>query len=432
MILCTAFMAASLVGCGPAASSNDEPGSAIFIHPDGTSIAHWSAARLLHHGPDGNLHWDQLPEIGVYRGHLRNQITATSNGGATVHAYGIKVGTAAFGMDDGEPQKALSGKTMGLAAEARAAGLRVGLVNSGRITEPGTGAFIAAVPSRSQHAEIARQIVESGIDVILGGGEKYFLPAGEVGIHGEEGVRTDGSNLIELARNRGYVVIFTRDELRALPSSATRILGLFAAKHTFRDISEERLREQGLDVYESQAPTLAEMIETALQVLGRDEGRFCLVVEEEGTDNLGNSNNAYGTIEAVRRADEGIGVVREFIRRRPETLLVVAADSDAGGLSVISPSVSEGDWAEVILPSLTDQGAPLDGSEGTSSRPFISAPDRSGRTHPFAIGWSTQGDVYGSIVVRAEGLYADRLPANVDNTDIYRMMYLALFGRWLK
>ena len=60
-----------------------------FWH-DGSSISAWAAVRLLTVGPDGMLNWDKLDRMGVYRGHLKDSLASSSNGGATVHAYGVK------------------------------------------------------------------------------------------------------------------------------------------------------------------------------------------------------------------------------------------------------------------------------------------------------------------------------------------------------
>ena len=76
-------------------------------------------------------------------------------------------------------------------------------------------------------------------------------------------------------------------------------------------------------------------------------------------------------------------------------------------------------------------GAPLDGRDGTHSLPFITAPDNNGNRLHFGICWTSYEDVGGGIVAKAHGLNAHLLPKNVDNTDIYRMMYATLFGKWL-
>jgi alkaline phosphatase len=113
--------------------TNLHAGSVIFIHPDGAGISHWQAARFFWAGPDADLNWDRIPAVAVYRGHMADALSATSNGGATTHAYGVKVGSNAFGTDgknQGRPVAA-SGQRASIMQEAIAAGLRTGLVNSG-------------------------------------------------------------------------------------------------------------------------------------------------------------------------------------------------------------------------------------------------------------------------------------------------------------
>ena len=86
---------------------------------------------------------------------------------------------------------------------------------------------------------------------------------------------------------------------------------------------------------------------------------------------------------------------------------------------------------EEPLPRTEENGAPLDGREGTATPPFTAAPDRFGNRLRFGICWASTGDLGGGVVAKAHGLNAHLLPQNVDNTDIYRMMYATLFGRWL-
>ncbi len=407
-------------------------GSVIFIHPDGAGVSAWEAARVFHVGPDGRLNWDRLTRIGIYAGHMKNSMGATSHGGATSHAYGVKVGWNSYGMDSGEPLTALSGQPYSILTEAREAGLSTALVNSGHIAEPGTGAFAASSPERRDTDRISLQVVESGTDIVLSGGEVLLLPEGKVGRHGEAGVRKDGRNLIERARELGYAVVYDRHELLALPDSTRRVLGVFAAYHTFNDDTEEALKEAGLPLYEPEAPTLAEMTEAALRFLEHRGRRFFLVVEEEGSDNFANSNNAMGTLTALGRTDEAIGVALAFLRRSPRTLIITAADSDAGGMQLFPIRNDNPNIAQLLLPPTTRNGAPLDGMEGTGTRLFMSAPDRMGYSWPYGIAWASFDDNLGGIVARARGLNARFLPTVTDNTDIYRMMYATLFGEWLR
>lgn len=413
-----------LSGCG------EKVGSVIFIHPDGTSASTWAVCRALEVGPDGQIHWDQLPAVGVYRGHMADSATATSNGGATTHAYGVKVYSDAYGTWGGPEARPIldeAGQSASVARQAIAAGLPVGLVQSGTSTEPGTGCFVTSVKSRKMHEDIAAQLIDSGAEVLLGGGEKYFLPEGTEGVHGP-GVRKDGRNLLTEAEDAGYTVVRTRKELLALPDDTPRVLGLFAEYHTFHDKPEETLAEKNLPLYEPDSPTVGEMTEVALRILTAKGKRFLLVVEEEGTDNFGNNNNARGMIEAMRRANEAIGLARAYVSYHPDTLLITAADSDGGGMRMIGIPVSQPDAIPETLPAETRNGSPLDGTTGTGGKPFYTAPDQFGQRLPFAITWAAYDDVTGGILVRAEGLNSDMVHGDVDNTRIAELMRRTLFG----
>lgn len=424
MILFTTLITISLAGTlrKPA----PETGSVIFIHPDGSGAPMWYALRLLDAGPDGYLNWDKLEKIGAYRGHLWNSVSSSSNGGGTVHAYSKKADYYSYGLSATAPTESASGQPYSIMTEAQENGLAVGLINSGHICEPGSGVFLASAESRKLTDTIAHQIVHSGAEVLFSGGEKYLLPEGVMGFHGQAGVRRDGRNLLDEARNLGYSVIMTREELLNLPDDTERVLGIFAAVHTFTGLGEDILTARGLPLYFDNTPTLAEMTDAALRILERSGKNFMLVVEEEGSDNFANWNNAAGAIEAVRRADAAIGVALDFIDDNPRTTLITAADSYAGGMGI--RGLRADSLFTKTLPACAENGAPIDGPDGTGSLPFVSAPDQFGNRLRFLITWADHHDLEGGVIAKAHGLNSIYLPNNVDNTDIYRLMYLTLFG----
>jgi alkaline phosphatase len=487
------------------AQSGLQTGNVIFFHPDGAGLNHWNAARMYWYGPDGLLNWDQLPEMAIYRGHMSDRLVGTSNGGATVHAFGYKVlGPGSFGQDggidpeepgsDGRPIKALSGYSGSIMREAATGGMPVGIVNDGDLAEPGTGVFLSEVGDRNLSNEIARQLLEGRPNfegeplpkVMLGGGEAFFLPtdtplcAAEVTlkcyVHTDQlnnrgPAREDGRNLLEKAVELGYVVVRTRAEFDALwtriqaePTYMPLVLGVFARDDIFNDTTEETLIARGLvdgSKVESRdgrliiwgsrpetpgfnPPTAAEMSKMALELLRRHSAAagkpFMLVTEVESTDNVGNNANAIGTLRALKAADDTIAAFRDFISKNPNTMVVTAADSDAGGMQVFSPApLGSNERVATSTGNPTGfgliQGFPLDGIEGQNSAAFTSAPDAFGATTTFAIGWIGTNDVGGAIVSRAEGLNADLLrtqfSARFDSTDVYRVMYATLFGTLL-
>ena len=269
------------------------------------------ADHLAAAGPDGLTNWDRLPGVALYRSHFSDGFSPTSHGGGTVHAWGVKVAADSYGTDGGAAITARSGADAPLLVEAMRAGLAAGIVQTGQIAEPGTGVFLASSPKRSDYAGIASTLLASGADVILTAGEKHLIPAGVSGRHGA-GARTDGRDLVAEARAAGYAVVFTREELSAAVAdpAVKKLLGVFACDATYHALPEEELARLGLAPYALAAPTVAEMTDAALRVLTRSGKRFALVVEEEGTDDFANVQNASGLLEAflgrcIKLAPEG-------------------------------------------------------------------------------------------------------------------------------
>lgn len=489
---CTKILALGtlLFSLSAGAASQPQPtslrqGNVIFVHPDGTALNSWHIARMYWTGPDGTLNWDRMPFMAAYRGHMFDSLAGTSNGGATTHAFGYKVEAGgSFGRDgngaNARPIRSLSGYPGSLMREAASRGLAVGVVNDGHLGEPGTGAFLAEVENRSNWDAISLQMLrgrpghqDPAPHVLLGGGEESFLPQGVEGVHGP-GRRQDGRNLVKEAEELGYLVLRTRtdfeqlmERLRRESTFAPKVLGLFARFHTFNDANEERLLADqmvnpSVDQWAKTSqlilfggkpntpsfnpPTFAEMMEMATLILDRvaqqRRTRFFLVAEPESCDNFGNAGNAIGKLVAMRRADDGLGVVLDFIRRRPQTLLVTAADSDANGMQAVAIRTASG----ASIPNVTttpgnpahgrpEIALPLDGLYGRDSRAFLAAPDQFGRTMAFGVAWAADADVSGGILSRAAGINANLLQTTFsqrfDNIDVYRMMHGTLFGRLL-
>ena len=123
------------------------PRSAVFLHPDGMGANTWGAVRLREVGPDRRLAWDRLPAVAVYVGPLLDGVTASSNGGATTHAWGVRAASDSYGMIAGQPiTRSAAGTDGTVMQDAQRAGKAIGLVNSSSITEPGNG----AIPRKSR------------------------------------------------------------------------------------------------------------------------------------------------------------------------------------------------------------------------------------------------------------------------------------------
>lgn len=411
--------ALALLACGGVCA--ESPRSAIFLHPDGMGANTWAALRLKEVGPDGRLNWDRLPRLAIYVGPMLDSVAASSNGGATTHAYGVRAALADFGMVGGKRPVAASGKAESVMHAARSAGKAIAIVNSSSITEPGTAAFLASVADRDNETEIAAQILAARPDVILGGGEMFMLPKGQKGRHGK-GVREDGRNLIAEAAKAGYRVVYTREELRATPLDGKPLLGVFAAEATFNEYDEAGLARRKLAAFQPQAPRFDEMLAVALSRVRDAKNGFLIVANEEGTDNLSGENNAPATLEAAAGADRAIGLALAEANANPALTVIVASDSDNGGMNATGDDLDE---LPRPLPKRMENGSPLDSDDG---KPFQAAPDARGVRQPFYVTWASGDDMGGGTVARGIGPGARFIEGTIDSTVIYRALYDGLFA----
>ena len=400
--------------------SSDKKPNVIFFHPDGMSLSHWDIGRIITLGPSGESSWDKMPNMAVYKSHAKDSLVPSSQAGATMHAYGEKVSIKSFGMKNKKKFKRPS-----LLKEAQLKSFKTGLVQSGFLMEPGTAVFASSSPNRSDHFKITEQLILSQTDLLLGGGEKYLLPKAVKG-HFGEGARTDNKNLIEIAKKEGYHVIYTLKELQNIPSSAQKVLGIFAYENTYNAEEESLLKQKNLKAYEPLAPSIQEMSKYALEFLSRDKNKgFFLVVEEEGTDNFSNKNNAEGLFIAIKRSLKAIEIFRSFVKKNKNTLLIVASDSNASSPALISPPLNKTNFKNKTKAPFSDNGSPLDRKE--NGLPFLSQADKNNLPLPFEIAWPTKKDTGTGVIIKAEGYKAEQVKGLIDNTDVYKIMRNTLF-----
>jgi alkaline phosphatase len=188
-------------------------------------------------------------------------------------------------------------------------------VANSTITHATPAAFAAHIRNRHREAEIAVQLLEGKVDVLLGGGRALF----KTGLSGYKFVRTDGRDLIEEARQKGYVYVETRDELLAVEPENDHLLGLF---------------NEGNMLTRHPAPTLAEMTDKALDILSQNEKGFFLMVEGSQIDWASEDNDINYMIQEQLLFDLAIRRAIRFAMDDAETLVVVTSDHEAGGMFI--------------------------------------------------------------------------------------------------
>ena len=294
---------AAVVGAG---SSQESPPRVVLFVADGAGVAYWSAALLA----GDSLSIEAFPVLGYLDPRSLAGPIPESASAATAIATGVQ----SYPRSVGVGPDSLPRITVLEAAES--AGLATGLVTTTHLTDATPAAFAAHVPERRDHLEIARQIADAGVEVLLGDGRPAFDPA----------LRPDSLNLISALR-RDHVWVERPDQLAALAAadSVRALAGLFELDRAFETAARR--------------PSLAEMTAAALQVLDRSSGGFFLVVENEHTDHFGHANLPLADIVAeVLHLDAAIRVALEYRAANPSTLIVVLGDHETGGLDLVADS----------------------------------------------------------------------------------------------
>jgi alkaline phosphatase len=350
----------------------------ILLIGDGMGRAQRDAARLL---AGGSLVMDGLPHSGLVATGCADPVATVTDSAAaaTAIATGVKTYNGAIGVGpDGNPVPTVL-------ELAKRAGKSVGLVTTCQVTDATPAAFAAHVVHRTDQREIARQFIEeTAVDLILGGGRRWWSP--------DTATDPDAEPLVDLtgrAQELGYAFATTAAELRAVCSS--QLLGLFAGDELF--VQDPPAGEEAR--YDPPVP-LWELTRTALDTLAPNPRGFFLMIEEAAIDRMGHRNNASLAIKGVHELDRAVLVAQTFAERDGETLVIVTADHECGGLSFDEPLVA----ANEIDPANLDLAALLS--------------------------WATTGHTEVDVPLNALGPGAERLSGRLENTDLFLAMVEAM------
>mgnify|MGYP001162055803 CR=1 FL=1 len=282
-------------------SAFQAPSQVILYIGDGVGVSHWTAAKLAADG----LAVSRFKTIGLVDTRAADSDLTDSAAAATAYACAVRTFNGAIGV--GRDSVAVPT----ILEIARDRGWATGLVATSSVTHATPASFAAHVPARAMEFEIARQMVVARVDVLLGGGRRWFDPA----------VRPDKLDL--LGRLRGtHRLVRTAAELKAVDvTNVRRLAGLFAGNE---------MPPAGRRV-----PTLPEMTRTAVEILSRDAEGFFLMVEGSQPDWRSHDNDSLAAVVAeVLDFDRAIGVGLEYQRRHPNVLIVVVSDHETGGLAI--------------------------------------------------------------------------------------------------
>jgi alkaline phosphatase len=306
-----------------AAAEQPKVKNVILLIADGCATDQYTLARWYHGKPlptDGIL-------VGAVKTYAADSVITDSAPSASAYATGVRISSKGISVGPGpktlsivpKPPEELQRRPLATVLEgARLEGKATGIVVTCRASHATPAAFMAHTPLRDREEDIMEQAVHQNVDLVFGGGRDYLLPktAG--------GKRSDGENLLETLKARGYRIIGTRDELAQIRSG--RVFGLFAKDNMAAEIDR---REFGPD-----QPTLEEMTRKAIELLAERPQGFFLMVEGSQVDWGCHANDPAHTLSDLLMFERAVQAALEFAAKDGSTLVLALSDHNTGGMSI--------------------------------------------------------------------------------------------------
>lgn len=283
-------------------AQSGSPKNIIIMIGDGMGLNYVSASVLT----DSLSPFYKFKTIGLSITRSADNLITDSGAGATAIATGFKVPNRAISMDaDKNDYKSIF-------SVAKLLGKSTGLTVTSTITHATPAAFYANVINRKEEKEIAQQLVKFGVDVAIGGGTKFFTPKSK------GGVREDEKDLFAEFSQKGYSLIFSYDSLKV--NKSEKLIALLE----YNEIKPASDRNY----------SLKELIEHAINVLNKNENGFVLMVEGSQIDWAGHDHKSEYLMSELNDFTEAVEYAYQFTKDDGNTLLLVTADHETGGLSI--------------------------------------------------------------------------------------------------
>jgi alkaline phosphatase len=342
---------------GPATSRRAR--NIILLLGDGMSVAHRTAARIVSKGlrngkAAGHLAMDTLDVTGLVMTSSLNDVITDSSPGMSSYLTGQKGANNQEGIYPDNTADAFDNPRVEYIGEllrrTRGSGFNVGIVTTADVTDSTPAANAAHTSDRFAGAGIAAQFFDeraaNGVSVLLGGGARHFMPKGGGGERG------DGRKLADEFAEAGYQRVSTATEVKALIDKQqvpAKVLGLFHPSHmpvAFDKVgagkySNELALERNAAYRDT--PMLDDLAKLAIKSLAAHSPRgFYLMIEGASIDKRAHASDAERTIWDVIEFDRAVAVALDFAKKTNsdadttnDTLVIVTADHETGGLAIV-------------------------------------------------------------------------------------------------
>lgn len=281
------------------------PKNVILMIGDGMGVAQVFAGVTAN---GGHLFLDNFKCVGFSKTQSSNNYITDSAAGGTALSTGKKTYNGAIGVNT----DTVAIKTVLEMAEDKH--LATGLVSTSAITHATPASFIAHQGSRGSYEDIAADFLKTDIDVFIGGGYKHFAQ------------RADKRDLTKELQSKGYQVLRNMEDIAKVKSG--KLAGLTADEHN--------------EVYPKRKMDLPLSTQTAINILDQNNNGFFMMVEGSQIDWGGHANNTIYIVNEMLDFDRTIGKALEFAAKDGETLIIVTADHETGGMAITGGDMTSG------------------------------------------------------------------------------------------
>ncbi len=276
-----------------------KPKNVILLIGDGMGLSQVSYAIV---NANERMNFERFKQLGMSKTASSNHKITDSAAGATALSTGKKTYNGAIAVDDNKQ----SLPTILELAEKK--GMATGMIATCAITHATPASFIAHRESRELYEDIALDFLNTEIDLFIGGGLDHFNK------------RKDNKDLVQALKDREYNVITNVNDLYSY-NSPKKLAALIAPKHL-------------TTMTDGRGNYLEKATELGINILSKDPDGFFLMVEGSQIDWGGHANDAEYIRTEVMDFDRAIKVALDFAEKDGNTLVIVTADHETGGLAL--------------------------------------------------------------------------------------------------
>ncbi len=280
----------------------------ILMIGDGMSLNHvgsaWTANR-------GKLWLDNSQTVGLSKTYCANRLITDSGAGGTALASGFKTNYHSVGVDpDGKPLPSLN-------VFAHERGMSNGVAVTCRLWDATPCDFLCHIVDRDNEDAVIADYVNSVADVVIGPGYEKMVG------------RKDGRNLLNELRDKGYGIYSSLDDLENAKLKKDARVYCVPYPH---DVPLPLERGNWLERASLKA----------IDILSKNPKGFFLMIEGSQLDDYGHFNDIKTLMEETHDFDRTIGAVMKWAAKDGETLVIVTADHECGGLTLVDGDLNEG------------------------------------------------------------------------------------------